>query len=510
MKKRILALILAITLTVCAVPFASASVDAETAADSLYDLGLFQGVGNDERGNPIYDLDRAPTRYEAVTMLVRLIGKEDEALKTEWYTMPFTDVANWAKPYVNYAYENGLTKGMSSTSFGGKTSVTASQYITFILRALGYSESAGDFKWNSAWTLSDKLGITNGEYSEKANSILRSGAVLVSYFTLKTDMKYENSTLAENLCRNGAVSKESVSAFLGIAAEDINTSSIDTKYFSIAIPDSWAGNYSYSITPETGGGYSLRFSEKQSKAAGFGGHIFTIVLCGTDYSEFPSYEYIGNFSVPSGNHFDFLAVYPSDVQFDGRDGEAAAVYTKMSQSVDYMLSSVKPKNGCTLTNKNAYGVTWQNAYAALLKETGKNYPHTLTYYIYDIDKNEIPELFIKYNSCEADYNYSLYTYYPGREAASYVTNFFGGHRILCGLETENAFLIQYGHMGYESVTKCLLYQGAVSETLLYEDESPSYYDLKPIKEYETNDFSGLNWTKNKANSNHLVIADINK
>lgn len=50
------------------------------------------------------------TRSEAVTMLVRLLGRENEALSGKWET-PFTDVPAWAEPYVGLAYENGLTTG---------------------------------------------------------------------------------------------------------------------------------------------------------------------------------------------------------------------------------------------------------------------------------------------------------------------------------------------------------------------------------------------------------------
>ena len=39
-------------------------------ADSLHEMGLFQGTQNG------YDLDRTPTRAEAAVMLVRLLGKE--------------------------------------------------------------------------------------------------------------------------------------------------------------------------------------------------------------------------------------------------------------------------------------------------------------------------------------------------------------------------------------------------------------------------------------------------
>ena len=95
-------------------------------ADQLKDLGLFQGT---EQG---YELDRAPTRAEAATMLVRLLGKEDEAKALD-YTAPFTDLAGWEKPYVQYLYENGLTTGVTETTFKPDQGCSAQMYTTFLL-----------------------------------------------------------------------------------------------------------------------------------------------------------------------------------------------------------------------------------------------------------------------------------------------------------------------------------------------------------------------------------------
>ena len=189
---------LALTLlfTLCVPAFAAGS-KAQEAAETLYDLDLFKGTGADASGNPVFELDRAPTRHEAVTMLVRLLGKEAEALAGSW-EIPFTDVADWAKPYVGYAYANGLTTGVSETSFGGERPVTAAQFLTFTLRALGY-ESGKEFSWDSAWTLTDTLGMTSGQYNARTNgSFLRADAALVSAFALSTTGK-AGKTLYETI-----------------------------------------------------------------------------------------------------------------------------------------------------------------------------------------------------------------------------------------------------------------------------------------------------------------------
>ena len=95
--RRLICAALALALALlCALPASAAGAEAEAAADRLYNLGLFKGTGTDAAGEPVYDLDRALTRSEAVTMLVRLMGREQEALGGSWQT-PFTDVAAWAR-----------------------------------------------------------------------------------------------------------------------------------------------------------------------------------------------------------------------------------------------------------------------------------------------------------------------------------------------------------------------------------------------------------------------------
>lgn len=165
---------------------------AEAAAQELYNLGLFSGTGTDSNGNPIFELERAPNRHEAVTMLVRLLGKEDEAKSKTWST-PFTDVAEWATPYVGYAYTNGLTNGISANAYGGNQNISATQYLTFVLRTLGY-QSGTDFDWARAWEISDKIGLTHGEYNGRGQ-FTRGDVAIISLNALSTKLKGQDVTL---------------------------------------------------------------------------------------------------------------------------------------------------------------------------------------------------------------------------------------------------------------------------------------------------------------------------
>lgn len=219
----LLALLLAFSL--CVPARAAAKNEYETiflaAADALHAIGLFNGVGVNADGTPDYALDRVPTRSEAVTMLVRLLGKEEDA-KTGAWDIPFTDVADWAKPYVGYAYANTLTMGTGPSTFGGDDPVTAAQYLTFLLRALGYS-SETDFRWDNSWLLTDEIELTYGQYHENSGEFLRGDVVFTSYFALSKACKDSESTLADRLMDAGAFTIEEYLTSIEIALAAFDT-----------------------------------------------------------------------------------------------------------------------------------------------------------------------------------------------------------------------------------------------------------------------------------------------
>ena len=92
--KQLCSLMLALTLAVsCALPALAADTgDAQRQAEALKELNLFRGTAQG------FELDRAPTRMEALVMLLRLSGKEWEAIYSgsdqdgAAARHPFTDV----------------------------------------------------------------------------------------------------------------------------------------------------------------------------------------------------------------------------------------------------------------------------------------------------------------------------------------------------------------------------------------------------------------------------------
>ena len=173
-------------------------------ADSLHEMGLFQGTQNG------YDLDRTPTRAEAAVMLVRLLGKEAEA-KTLTYTAPFTDLKGWEKPYVQYLYSNGLANGTNRTTFNPTGKCTAQMYAVFLLRALGYSDTA-DFSYANAIETAREQGIYDTGIINVQN-FLRDDAAAASYTVLSVSPKNSEGTLLDQLVSENAITEANAKSY---------------------------------------------------------------------------------------------------------------------------------------------------------------------------------------------------------------------------------------------------------------------------------------------------------
>ena len=195
---KLLSLTLVIIFSISIVSFARDVSYEESLAMELKELGVFRGVSDTE-----FDLERAPSRVEALVMLVRILGVEEEVTNGTW-KHPFLDVPSWADNYVGYAYSKGLTNGQSKTQFG-TGNASSSMYLTFVLRALGYSDANGqDFLWNNPYDFARQVGIVKDgvNFAE----FLRADVVLISHSALSAYLKGENRTLAEKLVEAGVFS----------------------------------------------------------------------------------------------------------------------------------------------------------------------------------------------------------------------------------------------------------------------------------------------------------------
>jgi hypothetical protein len=179
-------------------------------ADALHAMKLFLGTPTG------YHLERAPSRLEALVMMIRLLGEESAALAYQEGAGPFRDVPDWGRPYVGYAYSRGYTAGTSLEKglFSPDRAVTPGQYTTFLLRALGYSDRPdGDFAWERALDFAVETSIFSAaEVALVRVPFYRDQVVYLSYYALSAHMKGAGVTLLTRLVENKAVDASAASS----------------------------------------------------------------------------------------------------------------------------------------------------------------------------------------------------------------------------------------------------------------------------------------------------------
>lgn len=140
---------------------ATAFADGATPNDkvnALIEAGLVKGDANG------YRLGDSITRAEVVTMLVRMVGKEEEADSFKAMKSVFVDVpvGHWANGNINYAVMMGLTNGYPDGSFKPEAEISNQEVIAMLVRAAGdlTDEEKATAVWPTAYILKAlKLGI---------------------------------------------------------------------------------------------------------------------------------------------------------------------------------------------------------------------------------------------------------------------------------------------------------------------------------------------------------------
>lgn len=190
-------------------------------ADQLLRLGVLKGTGYG------YDLERKPTRLEGLVMAVRLVGKEESAQKLEDEPCLFSDVPQWGRGYANYAIEFKIAKGIGNNLFDPNGTLSAKDYITFMLRTLEYDES--DFTYEKSIEFAYKIGLLSeiDLLEIKSQSFLRDHLVKITMLTLKTNMKDKSISLIDKLVEEGAISKSDASQITMVDGINLEVHFID-------------------------------------------------------------------------------------------------------------------------------------------------------------------------------------------------------------------------------------------------------------------------------------------
>jgi len=204
--KRRLSLLLAVVMILGSFSFAFAAEETaeEKAGAFLMKVGVLEGINGELK------LEDNLRRQDAVVLVARLHGAEDEAKKFPTDDLKFTDFKDpFYRPIIAWAVANDLVEGHTPERFGFNEDVTAQQYATILLRALGYNDDvAGKDGYAKALELAKKLGVLENVEVENDTAITRGQMAVMTFNALGVKMKDSDKTLAEFLGIEMPVEKE--------------------------------------------------------------------------------------------------------------------------------------------------------------------------------------------------------------------------------------------------------------------------------------------------------------
>jgi len=129
----------------------------------------------------------------------------------------FTDVPGWGNHYAAFGYSIGITVGVNDerTLFAPNRQVTAHEFITFLLRVLGYSEADGDFIFEEAMQKASIIDFFSPFAITRisTDNFLRDHAVHAMANALLTTPKDSNEYLLYRLAGQGVFSREDADWF---------------------------------------------------------------------------------------------------------------------------------------------------------------------------------------------------------------------------------------------------------------------------------------------------------
>ena len=165
----------------------------QEAIEVMQAIGVMVG---DTNGN--FNPDQKVTRGEMAVVMANLLNlnvKDFIGAKT-----PFTDVPEWAVPYVAACYADGITAGISATQYGFNYEVTTAQAALMMMKALGYFQNAKDF--GSDWQVAtvkqgSKIELFDGIEAGASAAMTRNEVAQIALNTLEATMVETDGTTTD-------------------------------------------------------------------------------------------------------------------------------------------------------------------------------------------------------------------------------------------------------------------------------------------------------------------------
>ncbi|MGN0985698.1 MAG: S-layer homology domain-containing protein, partial [Candidatus Enterenecus sp.] len=259
-----------------------ADISYKEAVEVLTAAGVFTGVGNGEF------LPNSVLNREAAAKLIAYAveGHDLTAATVDAIDNPFTDVNNWAEPYVKYCASKGIIVGVGDGKFLPKSALNGYAFGKMLLIATGLCTpdqfTGSDWKLNVATALKDNGLLAGGMENqvlsanltrEQAaqmifNSLFKSASGSTVYVLVFEDGEVEFDNLQDALLYKAAVGGElavrrpttgTLAAKLGVACEDyVNESGLKVHVWTVndkVVTDEFVDD-AYVTTYATGTSYA--------------------------------------------------------------------------------------------------------------------------------------------------------------------------------------------------------------------------------------------------------------
>ena len=199
--KKILALVLALVMSMSLVTIANASdftdaddITYEEAADVMSTIGVIEGF---EDGS--FDPDGTLTREQAAKLVTyMLLGDNAERLGIERSTFKDVAVTRWSAPAIEYCVSLGIIDGAGDGNFYPAGQLTAAAFAKVLLTAIGYN-SQKEVLVGSAWSvnvsaLAAEVGLDSGiEDLSWSSALTREEAAQMALNAIKAPLvAYDN------------------------------------------------------------------------------------------------------------------------------------------------------------------------------------------------------------------------------------------------------------------------------------------------------------------------------
>lgn len=180
--KQLVAMVLTGGMLICptfALTFPDVSEDAEyaEAVNYISDVGIMIG---DDQGN--FNPGKTVTRAEMATLLCQFL-EENKNLSTDGTVFYDVPASHWANKFVTKAVDLGFVSGYGNGYFGPDDGISYEQAVTMIVRAVGGDEEALDAGGypNGFITVASNNELLEGIHSEIGKAMSRAEIAIILF-----------------------------------------------------------------------------------------------------------------------------------------------------------------------------------------------------------------------------------------------------------------------------------------------------------------------------------------